>query len=1006
MHIPQLRVRTGFSFRECYGQIDDIAARLQEIGATSAGIVDAGTWGHVTFEKEMKKAGVTPMFGMEVPIYSRDEEGERGPFSPRAWMLAKDTRKFYNATTQSVQNRGMTREEFGCMQGMMNSESHVYKFAGGAIDSLRYGDYDYIDLNPASIVTAHRGMHHHRLTGIPIVITSYNDMPSIDDASYAYGWEVRDSVGIRHIATVDEIWSKLQLIMTRKEFDLAVAQTHLVAECLKGVSLQKAPIIEAPGDLLQLCRAGQAVRLATGRIPEWTPVYEERLIEEIRQIQFKKFDSYFVVVADLIQYAKKHMFVGPARGSAAGSLVCFLMGITEIDPLPYNLLFQRFIDISREDFPDIDIDFSDSKRYMVFDYLREKYGASHVSKVGNVSTLQPKSVLPQVGKKFKLPASDSFNLHNVLYKYADGDPRYGHALEDTFNKTGPGAAFKERNPEAAHIMEVIETHPSHTSVHAGGVLVCNDPISDFCTLTEDGVAQIDKVDAEYLNLLKIDALGLRTLGIIEDSGVIDAATLYGLPFDDPEVLAVIANDQCSGVFQFEGAAVRSATKQIENFNRFEQIVNLTALARPGPMGSGMDRSYINRANGKEKVTYDFPLLESHLKETFGVIVYQEQLMSIIREIGGFDWAKTSAVRKGMAKSKGEEYLNQWKPDFVSGAVKNGVHEEDAEKLWKEMSTFGAYGFNKSHSVAYGAVTYWTCYLKRYHRLEFAAACLRAAKDDDQTIAILRELAAEGVSYTPIDPDYSEMNWKVADGRLIGGIMNAKGYGAVKALKFVEDRERWNQMHASGTMTNAEIKKEIKAKERLANSQVLFGDLREAHSKFGHFYDNPRLADVRTGEPILEMKAVANRKEAVIIAKVNSKKVQDERSSDRTKKRGGKEWGTGPSEFVDLFMVDDSADTPMRFRIKPENFDLYAKPLIDDPKGTWYLVRAWKLPDIDMFIVKRIKRLEDEPKGIEGLEESQGSDGHEPLSESGTSGEHAEIPSGYYRDQSEGPDVLD
>lgn len=980
MHIPQLRVRTGFSFRECYGQVSDIAARLKAIGCESAGIVDQGTWGHVTWEKEMKSAGITPMFGMEVPIYSRDEEGERNPFTPRAWMLAADTRRFYNATTQSIQNRGMSREEFGAIPSAFDfNAAHVFKFAGGAIDSLRYGDYDYIDVNPASIVHAARGVHHHNLTGLPLVITSYNDMPSFEDRSYAYGWEVRESVGLRHIATVDEIWSKLSFVMDHSTFDKALQNTHEVAARLKGITLQKAPIIEADGDIVTLCREGAQWRIAKGRIREWTQAYEDRLIEEIRQIQLKGFDSYFIVVADLIKYAKKHMFVGPARGSASGSLVCFLMGITEIDPLPYTLLFQRFIDISREDFPDIDIDFSDSKRFMVFDYLREKYGNSHVSKVGNVSTLQPKSVLPQVGKKFKLPASDSFNLHNVLYKYADGDPRYGHALEDTFNKTSPGMAFKERNPEAAHIMEVIETHPSHTSVHAGGVLVCNDPISDFCTLTEDGVAQIDKVDAEYLNLLKIDALGLRTLGIIEDSGVIDAETLYGLPLNDPEVLAIIANDQCSGVFQFEGAAVRSATKQIENFNSFEQIVNLTALARPGPMGSGMDRAYINRANGKEKVTYDFPQLEDHLKETYGVIVYQEQLMSIIREIGGFDWAKTSAVRKGMAKSKGEEYLNQWKPDFVSGAIANGVEEDAAEKLWKEMSTFGAYGFNKSHSVAYGAVTYWTCYLKRYHRLEFAAACLRAAKDDDQTIAILRELAAEGVNYTPIDPDYSEMNWKVADGRLVGGIMNAKGYGMVKALKYVEDRERWKQLHASGTMTKAELKKEEKAKERLANSQVLFGDLAEAHSLFGHFYDNPRLANVLTGEPILGMKEVANRKEAVIIAKVNSKKVQDEKSSDRTKKRGGKEWGDGPSEFVDLFMVDDSADTPMRFRIKPENFDLYAKPLIDDPKGSWYLVRAWKLPDIDMFIVKRIKRLEIEPKRIEGMDESEG-----PCAEVGSS----------------------
>ena len=943
---PQLRVRTGYSYRNAYGRIPEVMARLTELECKTACIVDSSTWGHVRFEQGAKKAELQAGFGMEVPILLHEDHPD-ARYKPNAWMLATDTARFYNATSFSVREGGMTPEQFLGTQG-------VLKFVGGAAHRLPYdSDYYreglYVDLNPASLALAQANVQFAKAHGIPLVLTCYNDMPTEAHKDFAYAWEVRDSVGPRTIENESFLWDHLRLVMTKAEFDRALANTYTVAEKLQGIALRKAPIIHLDGDLIALCRAGQASRLARGHIKEWTQVYEDRLVEEIKQIQQKQFDSYFLVVADLVRYAKENMLVGPARGSAAGSLACYVLGITEVDPLPFDLLFQRFIDISRADLPDIDIDFADTKRHLVFKYLQDKYGVNNVAKLGNINTLKANSVMAQVGKRFNISFNETSQVKNALIEYSSGDARYGKGLEDTFANTSPGQDFCQRFPEAARCMSDLEIHPSHTGIHAAGILVCNEEVTDYCTVNHEGVAQIDKPDSEYLNLLKIDALGLRTLGIIEDTGVVTAEQLYGLPLDDQSVFDILNHDKVSGIFQFEGDAVRSVTRSV-NVDSFGKIDNLTALARPGPLASGMAQKYIARAKGSEPITYDVPQLEKYLKNTFGVFLYQEQIMSVVKEIGLFDWVKTSAVRKAMSGRKGEEYFNAMGADFVKGATSQGVPEDQAKKIWNEMVTFGSWGFNKSHSVSYAVVTYWTLWLKRYHPLEFAAACLRSANGDGQVIAILREMAKEGVSYTPIDPEFSDMNWKVADGRLIGGIMNAKGFGPVNAAKFVTARANRGagpkEEKAFQTMAAALLKAKVK-----------YSDLSEAHTKWGHFYDDPRLAGVTSGNPIVGMKMVKDKDDGLIIGKLVKKILADENEAIRIKKRGGKV-KTGQTQFVDLMLVDDSSDSPMRFRVRPDKFLSLGKPIAEGaPMGSWFLVRGWKIEGIDMFIIKNIKRLD-------------------------------------------------
>lgn len=942
---PQLRLRSAYTFQKVYGRMPEIINRLNSLCCSQAGIVDTGTWGAVRFEKDMTKAEKQPMFGMEIKIRSAELGDD---FYRVAWILAKDTRAFFQATSKATKQDGLTPEEFGNLRG-------VVRFAGSAVGILEPDQYDYIDVNPASKLLVAHQMLCAREHNKPVVITSYNDMPDKSHADFAYAYRIRDRVGMRHIATLEELRDDFGYLLTEEEWNQAVQNTIDVADSLKGVKLQKAPLIHLSGDMVGLARQGMEYRIKAGHIKEWTQEYEDRFNEEIHQIQLKEFDSYFLVVADLVQYAKRHMLVGPARGSSAGSLVCYCLGITEVDPIPFSLLFQRFIDISRADFPDIDIDFEDTKRHLVFEYLRDKYGIDNVSKLGNINTLKAASVMAEVGKKFNITVWQTDSVRNSLIEYSSGDARYGKGLQDTFETTSPGQDFVRKYPAAAAAMGDLELHPSHTGVHAAGILVCNEPVTDFCTVGADGVPQIDKPDSEYLNLLKIDALGLRTLGIIGDTGVITAEELYGLKFDDPEVFKLLNDDKVSGIFQFEGDAVRSVTRSV-NVDRFSKIDNLTALARPGPLASGMAQKYIARDSGAEEITYDVPELEKYLKETMGVFLYQEQIMAVVKEIGCFDWVKTSAVRKAMSGRKGEEYFNAMGKDFVEGAMSQGLPEDKAQKIWNEMVTFGSWGFNKSHSVSYAIITYYTLWLKRYYPLEFAAACLRAAKDEVQTVAILREMAKEGIEYVAIDPDHSGMNWSIANGKLIGGIMNAKGYGPAKAAKYIELRD-------AGRLTD-------KQRDHLANAEVLYQDLNEMHTRFREYYDDPRLIGVTTGHPITDMKDAKDRDTVIVIGKLTKKVLADENEAIRIKKRlaaGKKGRMNGQTQFVDLFLVDDSTDSPMRFRIRPNLYDAVGKKIFEgSPKGAIFLVKAWKIQGIDMFIINAIKRI-DKPKGESNVE---------------------------------------
>lgn len=920
--IPQLRVRTEFSFRQAFGPVGRCAAAVAALGATAAGIVDGGTWGHVRWSKAASARGFRPLFGTEVVVPM--EDGRK----PVAWLLAADTKAFYRLSS------ALRRPEADPLE-LLAAASGVVRFAGTALTDPAL--FDYIDLNPASVLEQRAALRLHRATGKPLVVTGANYYPTPQDRDAFMAIGGREAITQQHICGEEELRSALRCL-DDTQWRAAVASTHEAAERCASV-LHTAPIITVEGDLRALAEAGRQRRLRLGHLADWPAEYEARLQRELSAIEAKQFQSYFIVVSDLIAWAKQRMLVGPGRGSSAGSLLCYLLGITEVDPLPHGLLFERFIDLTRKDLPDIDIDFSDTKRDQCFDYLAAKYGRDSVARIGNVNTLKPRSVMAEVCKRFGIPDKERFDLLNVLIEYSSGDSRYGKGLEDTLHNTDTGKRFMTRHPKAT-VMTEVENHAWHTGVHAAGVIVCNVPVNEYCTVGADGVAQIDKPDSEHLNLLKIDALGLRTLGVIEDSSVVTAEQLYALKLDDPNVLEVFNDRKYTGIFQFEGQSQRSISAQVI-VDSFRTVDHLTALARPGPLGGGATGKYIARKAGKEPVEYTHPALSELLHDTYGVVLYQEQVMRIVRDIGKFSWDETTVIRKAMSGRKGKEYFDQQGEKFIAGAAQDGIDAAKAKEIWSEICNFGAWGMNKSHTCAYAVISYWCAWMKAYHPLEYAAACLRSAKDDDQTVEILREMALEGVRYKAFDPELSDVNWSVQSGVLVGGFMNLVGFGPSKAVAAVELRRcgGWD----------------AKLQKRVQEATVKFADLYPISTRYAALYADPEAHGCRAGSVVYKADELPDGADVLYIGAVAKKELRDENETVRVARRDGKRL-SGQTLFVDFFLRDDTG-VPVICRIDRWRYEAIGRAAMEDVAvEDVLLIRGRKIPNFAMIKVERYKVL--------------------------------------------------
>lgn len=916
----QLKVRTEYTFGQTFAPISRVIERLKAIGCTAAGIVDSNsTWGHVPWFKACKAAGIQPILGVEA-VVSNDET------THKMWFLAKNKEglaELYRLTSKSHQQTTATKT--GAVprlyrHDVLGMSENILKFAGDVVDAEFLMDAGaYLDLSPASRILNVKKKAMADKHGLKLVDVSDNAFAFPEDKEV---FELATRAGLKQTP---------QFILESLDHQ-DVAQA--IADGCAGLELPVAPMVRAEGNLEQICRDGILFRKMDSR---WTQEYEERLNYELELIRSKDFESYFIIVADMVHYAKQHMLVGPSRGSAAGSLVCYLARITEIDPIPPKLYFERFIDVSRTDLPDIDLDFPDDKRQMVFDYMAEKYGFNNVAHIGTVSQFKPKSALIQVCKALNIPPAATAAVKVAMIERSSADSRANNCLQDTMETTKPGQEFIAAYPQAK-AASLIEGHASHTGVHAAGLLVCNDEITNYATVDANGIAHIDKGAAETLGLLKIDVLGLRTLGVLEDSGV--GIDWYNLPFDDPATYDIFNKQRLCGIFQFEGNALRAISREID-FKTIVEIDAVTALARPGPFGGGVTEKYVKRKGG-EPYTPIHPLVEEHMKETFGLPVYQEQTLAIVREIGKFDWKETSTIRKAMSKRMGKEFFDTYWEKFKAGAASQGIGEKEARATWETINAMGAWQMNKAHTFSYAVISYWTAYLKAHHPLEFAAANLRNAKDEDSAVELLREMVREGIEYVPFDVEKSQLNWSVQDGKLYGGFVALKGIGESKAAKLIAARD-------AGKLTD-------KQREEIAKAENIFADIFPFKTKYSHLYDDPQSNGIASKlDQIIDLENVPHREQRVFLGELVYKNARNANEEVNVKKRGGK-METGPLEFIDVRLRDDTGT--IGGRVGRFDFERIGRELLESvPVGAHLMIRADFYNGIRYAFIKKWKRLD-------------------------------------------------
>lgn len=915
-----LRLKTEYTFGQTFASIPKMIERLKEINCTAAGIVDTNsTWGHVKWFDACKAAGIQPLLGVELTVTETED------FLPKMWFLAQNEeglRETYRLSSRAHSTPVLTRR--GSIPRLYPSDvlgisPNILVFAGEITDgAFLKAANAIVDLNPSSRVLNMKKKAVAAEHGLRIVSTADNSFVRKEDAPI---YELMSRGGMKPTP---------QFVLDNLEHQ-DVAE-EIAASCSE-LKLPVAPMISAEGDLEQICRDG-----IKARGMEWNDVYEERLKYELEMIRSKNFDAYFIIVADMVRYAKQHMLVGPSRGSSAGSLVCYVSRITEIDPIPPGLYFERFIDVSRSDLPDIDLDFPDTKREMVFKYMMDKYGAKNTAHIGTISVFQPKSALIQVCKSLNIPPSATAAVKLAMIERGIADSRAGNCLEDTLHTTDAGKAFVKSYPQAV-VAGLLEGHASHTGVHAAGLLVCNDEITNYATVDQNGIAHVEKFSAERLGLLKIDVLGLRTLGVLEDSGV--PIDWYNLKFDDPATFAIFNTQRLNSIFQFEGQALQSLSKNIV-FKTMTEIDAITALARPGPFGSGIVQEYLERKAGK-KFESIHPLVERIMRETMGLPLYQEQTFAIVREIGKFNWAETTFIRKGISKRMGKEFFGQFWPRFKEGAATEGIDEKAALKIWELINAMGAWQMNKAHTYSYAVISYWCAYLKAHHPLEFAAANLRNAKDEDSAVQLLREMVKEGVEYEALNIELSEKNWCVKNGKLIGGFMSLKGFGESMAEKMVTLRNE-------GKLKQEHL-------DKINKAENIFKDIFPMQTKYGAVYDNPALMNISGELDRIEKFDGTQTGTHVFVGEIVYKNARNENEEVNVKKRNGK-LKTGPLDFVDLRVRDDTATIGVR--ISRFDHEKVGKHILETvPIGTHVLIRARFIKDIRFGFIQKIKILGDE-----------------------------------------------
>lgn len=844
-----LHVHTQYSILDGASSIPLLLSKAKEDGMKAVAITDHGNmFGIKEFFNEAKKLGIKPILGCEAYISVRgrqDRSGSEDRSSRHLIILAKNKKGYENLS--ALISRGYTegfyykpRIDFelisqyheglivssSCLggevpQAIMNEGMEAAEKIALQYKNLFGEDY-YLELQrhptgdpqmDANVFDRQQAVNKVILQiaakhGIKVIAT--NDVHFINQEDS----EAHDRLIC--LNTNSDLDDPNRLRYTKQEFFKTTAEmrelfsdvpeaidnTDEIAEKVETYELNRNPIMpdfplpegftEENEYLHHLTYEG-----AKERYNESTDEVKERIDYELSVIKKMGFPGYFLIVQDFLRAARDlGVSVGPGRGSAAGSVVAYCIRITDIDPLKYNLLFERFLNPDRISMPDIDIDFDEDGRDKVIKYVVDKYGFDHVAHIITFGTMAAKMAIRDVARIQKLPLPVADKLAKLVPE------RPGITLSQAYDEVKELRDLKESGDELVRqtlkYAETLEGSVRHTGLHACGIIIGRNDLKEcipVCTSkdTDYLVAQFDGSHIESVGMLKMDFLGLKTLSIINDAveyirkskGV--SVDIANLPLNDERTFEVFSRGETTGLFQFESPGMKRYLKDLKP-NRFEDLIAMNALYRPGPMDY-ID-SFVNRKHGREKIVYDFPVMEEYLKDTYGITVYQEQVMQLSRAMAGFTRGEADTLRKAMGK-KNRKMMDEMKEKFITGCSNNGLEKEKVEKVWTDWEAFAQYAFNKSHSTCYALVAYQTAYLKAHYPAEFMAAVLSRNSSDIKKISFFMD-ECRRMNINVLGPDINESDLKftvnkAGDIRFGLGAIKGLGEAAVKAV--IEERDQ-------------------------------------------------------------------------------------------------------------------------------------------------------------------------------------------------------------------------
>ena len=844
MSFTHLHVHTEYSLLDGSGKIKEMTARARELGMDSLAITDHGAmYGVVDFYKAAREAGIKPIIGCEIYVTSGsrfDREVTQG--DDRYYhlvLLAENDTGYHNL--MKIVSAGFTEgfyykprvdyeilEKYSegiialsaCLAGIVPKLICRGKYQEARDEALRlqeiFGEGNFfLELQdhgiPEQKMVNSQLLRMSEEENIPLVCTNDIHYTYADDAEahdillcIQTGKQQSDENRMRYEGGQYYMKSPDEMAALFPYAPQAIENTGKIAErCNVEIEfgVQKLPQYDVPEGftayeyLEHLCEEGLRTRY------ENYEEYEPRLHYELDTIRQMGYVDYFLIVWDFINFARSNdIMVGPGRGSAAGSIVAYCLKITDIDPIKYNLLFERFLNPERVSMPDIDVDFCFERRGEVIDYVTEKYGRDKVVQIITFGTMAARNVIRDVGRVIGMPYGAVDSIAKMIPN------ELGITIDKALAGNNELRRAYETDQQIHYLIDMakrLEGLPRHASMHAAGVVISKEPVAEYVPLAlgSDGsvVTQYVMTTLEELGLLKMDFLGLRTLTVIqnavnfakENTGVF--LDLQKIDYDDTAVLDMISSGRCAGVFQLESAGMKSFMRELRP-RSLEDIIAGIALYRPGPMD--FIPKYIEGKNSGGNVTYDCPQLKPILEPTYGCIVYQEQVMQIVRDLAGYSLGGADILRRAMSKKKdavmqaerkrfvyGDEATN------VPGCIKNGISEQVANKIYDEMIDFAKYAFNKSHAAAYAVVSYQTAYLKYYYPAEFMAALMTSVMDKTQKLSeYIQECKTLGIRILPPDINESRGGFVVSGGNVRYGLSAIKGVGRNVIDLIVAERE--------------------------------------------------------------------------------------------------------------------------------------------------------------------------------------------------------------------------